>query len=216
MSNKSKIVDLENKCILTAIYCGIYYNKKTLLKKYEINNIYDFIDLLLNGNGKYKSLCSELNDKLDIIDELWKETLTNLDLDRFDQNFINYYENGNNMLLKINKKIEEGHIYFDLPFYVGIYFNLHFKEITINNQENFVLNNWNNKIILNPEAVITLHTCRKNDKLHQFYKDDFEEIEKGIINDNNLFEELNHFNIGNNFDSGYDFENCEDYKKLFG
>ena len=182
-----KKVDLSNKCVLVAIYCGIYYNRKDIITNYEINNVYDLIHLLLNGTTKHKSLFDQLNSRTSEIDNLWKDELNIINFnpsDECDSKYkkTNEYIQGTNMLEKVKDGINNGSAKFDLLLYVGMYFNIHFKEILIhqNNNENLLLNKWNNKLIKHPDSTIILHGSIKNGIGHQFYNDDVEKIEEKI------------------------------------
>ena len=153
------LIDLSNKCVLVALFISIWYNRKDLIEKYKIFTVYDFIDLLLYGNNEYKSLCDKLSDKTQEIDAVWKNTFENIDLPETNkQKLVFEYANGINMLQKINEKILNGSISFELLLYVGMYFNVHFKEILIykNDNENYILNTWNDIFITNPDSEIIL------------------------------------------------------------
>jgi hypothetical protein len=205
-------VDLHNKCVLVAIYCGIYYNRKDIIINYEINNVYDLIHLLLNGTIKHKSLFDKLNDRTLEIDNLWKDELNIRNFNPSDEcnskyKKTNEYIQGTNMLEKVKDGINNGSAKFDLLLYVGMYFNIHFKEILIhqNNNENLLLNKWNDKLIEHPSSIIILHGSIKNGIGHQFYNDDVEKIEekiRSIINIDEEFEDL----VDMNMDFEFDYE----------
>tara|TARA_B110000285_G_C15068130_1_gene586341 strand:- start:120 stop:281 length:162 start_codon:yes stop_codon:yes gene_type:complete len=36
---KFETIDLSNKCVCVVIYCGIWYNRKDIIEKYEISNV---------------------------------------------------------------------------------------------------------------------------------------------------------------------------------
>jgi hypothetical protein len=182
-------IDLNGKCVLVSIFCGLWYNKKDIIKKYNINNVSSLYNLLLYGNEKYPSLINKLmerNDEInDVSNKMFEEITNNCsDLTNIDVRLQRYRDA--NLLEKVEKQIIYGNANFELVLFVGMYFNIRFNEIWHNGVEPIAFNYFSDYLITEPETIIDIHTSERHNGLrsylHSYYKEDTENIEKKIKN----------------------------------
>ena len=199
-------MNIRNKCGFQSIYIALCCKKSSILEKYEINNLDDFINLLVHGNEKYLSLFDTFRDNYDFFDDI------GISLSSEEKNFLKKMLDYQYEILTKDNKGVISYFFTLVSIYLNIKINIIFSEDNNNNDfnKNFFLfhNDVNNFLIKNPYNIITI----KLTKGHADYEPLSEE--KHIYDELNKIHQKKLIYLEELSDDIYIFPNEEELEKI--
>ena len=126
--NFSKTKNIDGCCGFVSIYNGLVCENPMILEKYCVKSVYEFIDLLVYGTEKHKSLVEKMRYCIDDVENCLEKLLGHT-IPTESGLCEKYFEHLQKTFTKNDDKMFSGRREVDLNFFVlaSIYFNVCFK-----------------------------------------------------------------------------------------